>query len=121
MNVLDALDRLDGTLHIWNGRVSGHLHERHSGASVRFRAGEDEPIDAALERAITSLRRRMREGMPITVWRGTCAACQGQNRLLRRLKGQALCDDCRRGIRELDAARREEEHRRDLLDEGPAL
>ena len=114
MDVLAALEQLDGTLHVDHGRMSGHLAERHSGASVRFRYREGEIITTTLTRAISELQRRMCDGMPQTIRRGPCPGCGSTRSDLRYLQKQWLCAECRRGVRELADERRREERRRKL-------
>lgn len=111
VNVLEALDRLDGTLHVCDGRLTGHLRERHSGASIRFRGRDEEAIFATLDRAIVALRRRILEGMPQTTRRGSCAGC-GTARVLRRLRSEWLCDECRHGARQMQDEERRARRRR---------
>lgn len=107
--VLEWLSRTHARLHVRGGRVSGSLHSgpREPWAHVQFRQGKDETLVAALDRAIRELHRRLLEGMPQTRQTAPCGACGATTELyfLQSAK-QWLCQDCRRGLRQMSDERR---------------
>lgn len=112
-DVFDLLGRVSAKLHVYDGRISGSLHtSQPSWTHVTFRGAKDETIAETLRRALRELHRRQLEGMPRTTQTAPCAAC-GAVRELRYLQSakQWLCDDCRRGLREMADERRRAKRR----------
>ena len=114
VEVLDLLSRVQATLHINDGRISGQLYTPHpSWTVVKFRGAKGETIEDTLLRAIKELHRRQLEGMPRTSQTAPCGGCH-VTRELRYIHGvrQWLCADCRRGLRQAAEERRRSRRRR---------
>lgn len=110
-DVLDLLSRVDATIHICDGRISGTLYTRHpTWTSVKFRSSKDESIADTLRRALEELHRRQLEGMPRTTRIAICAAC-GAKTVLRCVSKQWLCQECRKGLRSMGDERRRAKRR----------